>query len=133
MTQRVLSRVEFLDHYLGELEKVELVYALWKSQRPVSLQELAALIRVPLATVVELLRQLERDAVISIDGDLVRLGPTAEDAAFTELMTEYDEDRLAVITTLSRLALNRVRAMAARAFAEAFVIRKSKKPGGSDG
>jgi hypothetical protein len=47
--------------------------------------------------------------------------------AMDEIATLYDEDRLLVVRTLTEIALDRLRGMAARAFADAFQLRKKKE------
>ncbi len=86
-------------------------------------------------TVAEALSELAQSSVIvmadreagawSIDVD----GPWANAAA--ALARLYDEDRVMVLDLMTRTALERVRSQAARAFADAFVLRSTKKD--SDG
>lgn len=84
-------------------------------------------------TVDEALGSLLHMNVIEFDAErrLVRLGPATQDPAFQTLMAAYDDDRLAVLTMLSTMAMERMRSMTARAFADAFVLRK--KRGDDDG
>jgi hypothetical protein len=56
-----------------------------------------------------------------IDGE----GPWA--AAIAVLARLYDEDRIRVLDLMTRTSLERVRTQAARAFADAFVLRSTKK------
>jgi DNA-binding IclR family transcriptional regulator len=51
-------------------------------------------------------------------------------AAMDELARLYDEDKIAIVKAIAETAMDRLRNLAGRAFAEAFVIRK--KPGGND-
>jgi hypothetical protein len=50
--------------------------------------------------------------------------------ACAALVEAYDSDRFAVMNLLTELALARVRSQAAQVFADAFVIRRRKKPKG---
>ena len=59
------------------------------------------------------------------------LGPRGAEAAVVSLLSLYDADRMVVVGELSSLALERIRSMASRAFANAFVLRK--KRGDDDG
>jgi hypothetical protein len=45
----------------------------------------------------------------------------------------YDADRIQVLNLLTKTALDRVRRQAARVFADAFVIKPSKKKGDPGG
>jgi DNA-binding MarR family transcriptional regulator len=62
----------------------------------------------------------------------VSLAPrTAEDrAALDELARVYEEDKISLVKAIAETAMDRLRNLAGRAFAEAFVIRR--KPGGND-
>ncbi len=88
---------------------------------------------------------LGSDEVRAIAGDLssgglvawapdgtVSLAPrTDEDqAALDELARVYEDDKIAVVKAIAETAMDRLRNLAGRAFAEAFVIRK--KPKGND-
>jgi hypothetical protein len=65
------------------------------------------------------------------DGAISLAPRTAEDrAALDELARVYDEDKIALVKAIAETAMDRLRNLAGRAFAEAFVIRK--KPGGND-
>jgi len=66
------------------------------------------------------------------DGTVALAPRTAEDqAALDELARVHDEDKIALVKAIASNAMERLRNLAGRAFAEAFVIRK--KPGDSDG
>jgi hypothetical protein len=47
-------------------------------------------------------------------------------------MQMYDADRILLLNMLTKTALDRVRQQAARVFADAFVLKPSKKKGDSD-
>jgi predicted transcriptional regulator len=48
-----------------------------------------------------------------------------------ELATMYETDKSVLVIAIAEISMHRLRSLAGRAFAEAFVIRK--KPGGKDG
>jgi hypothetical protein len=50
------------------------------------------------------------------------------DRAVAELVHLYDEDPLRVLRAISKAAFDRIRSNAARAFADAFVIRRKRTP-----
>lgn len=61
-------------------------------------------------------------------GGLTRLTASAEDlAAVKELVDLYDEDRILVVRALSQIAMDKIRGMAARTFADAFKLRKKRE------
>ncbi|MBA3817263.1 MAG: hypothetical protein H0X17_00085 [Deltaproteobacteria bacterium] len=64
--------------------------------------------------------------------DEVALAPkTVEDrTSVTELVAVSGADRIAIVMAIAESSMNRLRNLAGRAFADAFVIRK--KPGGDD-
>jgi hypothetical protein len=119
--------------HLDSFEKLEVVRALRASARPMSRTELESECRFTPDTVLETLGGLRQMNAIDIDAErnFVRLGEIARDPAFEALMRFYDDDRSAVLAMLSKIAMERIRSMAARAFADAFILRK--KQGDDDG
>ena len=119
--------------HLDSFEKLEIVRVLRASPRPMSRAELEAACRFGSDTVREALASLGQLNVIELDAErnFARLGSVAQDPAFAALMQFYDDDRSAVLGMLSKIAMERIRSMAANAFASAFVIRK--KQGDGDG
>jgi hypothetical protein len=69
--------------------------------------------------------------VSRVDGT-VSLAPRSAEhrAALDELAQVYDDDKITLVKAIAETAMERLRNLAGRAFAEAFVIRK--KPGGND-
>lgn len=53
-------------------------------------------------------------------------------AVMDELAGVYEEDKIVLVKAIAETAMDRLRNLAGRAFADAFVIRKGKK-GGDDG
>jgi hypothetical protein len=119
--------------HLDSFEKLELVRTLRASVRPLSRSELESECRFSPGTVREALASLGHMKVIELDAErnFARLGQIAKDPAFETLMRFYDDDRSAVLAMLSKVAMDRIRSMAARAFADAFILRK--KQGDDDG
>lgn len=120
-----------LEIQLDSYEKLEIVRALRASGAAMSKQELEAACRLTSETVDEVLADLERAKVIEHDvaRRLVRLGPASADPRFAALIQLYDDDRPGVLSVLSSLVMQRLRSMTARAFADAFVIRKKRGDG----
>jgi hypothetical protein len=92
------------------------------------LAELGPALLLDLDGVKRVARELVASGVIEFDGpDWIRLMATYETAQLAELARIYDEDRVLVVTTLSNIAMSRIRGMAARTFSDAFMVRKPKK------
>ena len=122
---------------IDSFEKLELVLALSRAKGPVTLADLATNTELDLALVRQLADELEHRGLLVIDradagdldgaGKIARLTPKPEDAeAVSELAALYDEDRLLVLKALSKVAMERIRGMAARTFADAFQLRGKK-------
>lgn len=120
-----------LETYLDSFEKLEVVRALRASGHALSRSDLEAACRFTADTIHEVLGSLQRLRVVALDTEdgLVRLGSLAADPAFDAVMRLYENDRAAVLSTLSKISLERIRSMAARAFADAFVLRKKRDDG----
>ena len=97
-----------------------------------SRSELEAACRLSSDAVDDALPSLERSQLVERDpvDHQIRVGAASADPSFTALMQAYDEDRAAVLAVLSSAVMQRLRNMAAQAFADAFVIRKKR---GDDG
>jgi hypothetical protein len=118
---------------LDSFEKLEIVRLLRASGQAMSRAELETAGRFSSDTVSEVLSSLAQARLIEIDEatGLVRLGSPANERAVHTLMSVYEDDRAAVLSLLSTIAMERIRSMTARAFAEAFVLRR--KRGDDDG
>jgi hypothetical protein len=112
------------------LEKLEICVALWRAPaRTSSPGELTRRILLPADVIDHALEELVAAHAVELAGGLARLVPPESTQALVEI---YEADRLLVIRVLSELAMDRIRGMAARTFADAFNLRK-KPPGGDDG
>jgi hypothetical protein len=82
--------------------------------------------RVPVAVVERAADALCARRLIAADADGYRFAPStpALRDACEQLRAAYDEDRYEIVALMSRLAVERMRNSAARAFASAFKIRK---------
>jgi hypothetical protein len=117
---------------LDSYEKLEIMRALGRAGRTMSRSEFEAACWLSSDAVDDALPSLERSKLIEHDpvNHGIRIGAAGADPCFVTLMQAYDEDRAAVLAVLSSAVMQRLRSMAARAFAEAFVIRKKR---GDDG
>ena len=123
----------FLETTLRSFEKLELLHAVRTSGRAVSRAELAVASRLDATVVAAMLVELEQATLVELDSrsELVTLGVLARDHVCESLLALYQADRTVVLSTLSSIAVKRIRSMTARAFADAFVLRK--KRGDQDG
>ncbi len=123
---------KLLQTHLDSFEKLELVRALRTSGRPMSRDDLEVECRFTPDTVHEALESLSHARIVEFDAaaaKLARLGPSSHAPAFQAVMEFYENDRHAVLTLLSTMAMERIRSMTARAFADAFVLRKKRDDG----
>lgn len=121
--------VEVLDSF----EKLEVLVRIAASASPVPGEALASSLALDRDEVAAALAQLVAADVIGSAAagySLVANGPWSRHVA--ALTTLYATDRMEVVTLMSKASLQRLRAQAARAFADAFVIRPTKKKGNDD-
>lgn len=120
-----------LETKLDTYEKLELVVVL--SSRPDmtgTTDELARELQVGHDVLKRLAADLTRTGLVAVDGDALRLVASATELpTIAEGAQLYQSDRNQVIQMLSAIAMDRIRGMAARSFADAFTLRK-KKDGG---
>lgn len=123
---------KLLGTLLDSFEELELVRVLRASRTAMSEDDLGRECRFAPDTAHEAVANLVRLGVLKTgDTGIVRLGTAARASAFEALMAIYEADPLLVLSALSAIAMERIRNMTARAFADAFVFRR--KRGDSDG
>ncbi|HEY5925233.1 MAG TPA: hypothetical protein VIV11_26300 [Kofleriaceae bacterium] len=110
-----------IEQVIDSFEKLEIVVFVSRSGFAVKPQaaDIAKSLSLPTDEVDKCMKTLERDGVLQPAGPW----RTAVDA----LVKMYDDDRIEVLNLMTRTALARVRKQAARAFADAFVLRPKKK------
>lgn len=115
-----------LETQLDSFDKLEIVRALRAAGQSMSAEALESACRCPPHAVRDALADLERGTIIEhADARrLVRLGASSKHPNFEALMQLYESDPSRVMSVLSSLAMERIRTMAARAFADAFLIRR---------
>jgi hypothetical protein len=114
-----------LETQLDSFEKLEIMQALRTSARTMSHEDVAATCQLGADVVEDTLTALERTQWIAREGHRrIRPGRSCADPRFAVLMLLYAEDRAGVLAVLSSVALQRIRSMAATAFADAFVQKK---------
>lgn len=118
---------------VDSFEKLDVLVRLVDAPRPVSGDELAAHIVANRSEIDRALAELVTSNAIAEQSDGYLLPP---DGPWHEhvraLAALYREDRMDVVTIMSQASVQRLRSHAARAFADAFIIR-SKKKDGEDG
>lgn len=117
---------------LDSYEKLEIMRVLRGARPAMSWSEIEAACQLSSDAVDDALADLGRSKLVEHDpvDHRFRLGAASADPCFATLMQTYDEDRAAVLAVLSSAVMQQLRSMAARAFADAFVIRKKR---GDDG
>jgi hypothetical protein len=113
----------------NSFEKLEIAIALYRAEtHALSVAELSAKLRLSSHSVERGIDELADAGVLHVASEIARLTLNPRDIpAMDEIATLYDEDRLLVVRTLTEIALDRLRGMAARAFADAFQLRKKKE------
>ena len=128
---------ELLVSRIDSFEKLELVVALHAAPRTtMSVEDLCRALKMPRDTVRQAAMDLRAVALIDLTsrGEVQLLPPTSRDQqAIGELFRLYNEDRILLVQALGDIAVQRIRGMASRAFADAFVLRKKPPKDGDDG
>jgi hypothetical protein len=110
---------------IDSFEKLEILVYVYRSSYQVrSTSEIAKALSLPTDEVDQAVRSLTQQGVLDPSG------PQA--GAVAALVQMYEDDRIEVLNTMTKMALARVRKEAARVFADAFVLRPPKKKGDPD-
>ncbi len=116
---------ELFREVVDSFEKLEIVVHVVRAGSALAdIADIAKAISLPLNDVEQAFRQLGAAGVFDPSG------PWASSVA--AMVQMYDVDRIQVLNLLTKSVLDRVRGQAARVFANAFVIRPSKKKGDPD-
>ena len=118
-----------LESKLDTYEKLELVVVLSRLDGSTgTVVQLARQLQVGEDILKRVAIDLSRTGVVAIDpDDKVKLVATPEELAFiAEGGRFYESSPRKVISLLSAIAMDRIRGMAARSFADAFTLRKKK-------
>jgi DNA-binding transcriptional ArsR family regulator len=128
---------DLLANRIDSFEKLEIVVALHAAPRTtLSIEEMCRRLKLTRDTVRQATMELRGASLVVLTsaGDVQLLPPSERDHAILEqLVRLYDEDRFTVVKAMGEIALDRIRGMASRAFADAFVIRKKPPKDGNDG
>jgi len=132
MTARVSSEARvLLETHLRSYEKLEVLHSLRVAARPMSRGELGDACGLDIGTTSTVLFDLAHAKLIEVDAvaGLARVGPAAREPVCEGLMALYAEDRAVVMEVVNTISMGKIRSMAARAFADAFVIRRKGRDG----
>jgi hypothetical protein len=117
---------------LDSFEKLEIAIALHRTAAhslPVS--ELGTRLQLPNQIVERGLDELVRAGVVELARGVVHLRLDPQDIpAMDEIAALHDGDQLLLVRTLTEMSMDKIRGMAARAFADAFQIRPKKEDEG---
>jgi len=124
--------INLLETVLDTLEKVDISWHVATAGKPLSLVEVEQRTYLDELTLRSAINELVTDRVLVVTSDTVHLGARAKFPDFETLMKHYTEDRVLVINAATRIAMERIRNMAASTFADAFLIRPKRKKGDDD-
>jgi hypothetical protein len=117
-----------LDVMLNSFEKLEITIALHRTpSHALSVFELSTKLKLSSNVVDRGLEELVRAGAVQLVDEVARLALDPKDIpAMDEIAAIYDDDRLLVVRTLTEISMDKIRGMAARAFADAFQLRRKK-------
>jgi len=116
---------DLLSEVVDSFEKLEIVvHVVREGSALAAPADIAKAVGMPVDEVEQCVRYLRGEGVFDPSG------PWAP--AVTALLDMYDNDRIQLLNLLTKTALDRVRKQAARAFADAFVLKPAKKKGDPD-
>ena len=130
MPDPVAEAQELLVDTIETFEKLEVVRALSR-RAPRTTDQLVEELALPIDVARDTLRALvARTIIIEQPGGWVINPKGSRHDAVLALVQIYDQDRVGVLNRMTKIALERIRADAARTFADAFVLRTRKKGDG---
>jgi hypothetical protein len=123
----VAEAQELLVDTVETFEKLEIVRLLARSA-PRKLDSIMTELALQLDIAREALRELAAKRIVKEEpgGWIIDPNGPRHDAVHA-LVQLYDSDRIGVVNRMTKVALERIRANAARTFADAFVLRPKKK------
>ncbi|MBZ0238767.1 MAG: hypothetical protein K8M05_41035 [Deltaproteobacteria bacterium] len=126
-----------LETTIDSFEKLEIVRCLWKRDTaPWSTERLGERVGTAADHIATSLDELTDAGIVraTVRGrEYVASKGGAHDARIEQLLALYEEDPLAIMRVINEIAVQRIRSMAARTFADSFLMRRPKKPEGDDG
>ena len=109
------------------LEKLEVLRVLHEPGSPRDADAIARTTGLARASVDEALSEMRAAGIVLAEDGGFRLDPeTPHTAGLAALVQLYEDDRVRVLNILTKRSLERIRANAARAFADAFLLKPKK-------
>lgn len=122
---------------IDSFEKLEIVVALHaRGEKPLTLDALEARVGAPVSVLAMALDELITAGMVERRASGASLiAPGFDRTALDELAASWSTGRIAVLEVMNARAVERIRASAARRFADAFTLRRGNKSddGGDDG
>jgi len=123
----VAEAQELLVDTIETFEKLEVVRALAR-RAPRTTEQLVDELVLPIDVARDTLRALRgKNILVEQPAGWIINPKGPRHAAVLALVQAYDQDRVGVLNRMTKIALERIRADAARTFADAFVVRPRKK------
>jgi hypothetical protein len=119
---------------IDSFEKLEIVIALHaRGDKPLPLDALESRVGAPLSVFTMALDELFAAGIIERQADGTSLiAPGCDRTALDELTAAWSTNRTAVLEVMTARAVERMRASVARAFADAFALRRGSKSDDGD-
>jgi DNA-binding GntR family transcriptional regulator len=113
---------------IDSFEKLEVLTALHGSGTPLKPDALESLVGSPIHVLSTALDELVADGLVERRSDgALRIAPACDRAVLDELADAWVNARVAVVEMMTAHAVRRIRASAARAFADAFQLGRPNK------
>jgi hypothetical protein len=125
-----------LENVIDSFEKLEMIRCLWKrGATTATTDQLAERVGTGSDHILPALAALMRAGlVVAVSPDVYAAARgNKQGGRVEELLALYDDDPIAVMRVINEIAVQRIRGMAARTFADSFVLRKSRKGEPDDG
>lgn len=126
-----------LETTIDSFEKLEIVRSLWRQDAaPWSAERLAERVGTSADHIEASLDELTAAGIVrsmAKGRELAAAKGCAQAPTIEQLLALYAEDPLAIMRVINEIAVQRIRSMAARTFADSFLMRRPKKPEDDDG
>lgn len=128
---------ELLTNRIDSFEKLEIVITLSKAQRTtMTMDELSRTLKTPRDAIRQAVMELRAVALVDLTsrGEVQLMPPTTRDEqVIADLVKLHDDDRFVLVKALGEIAMERLRGMTSRVFADAFLFRRKSPKDDADG
>ncbi len=125
--------LKLLDERIDGFEKLELIVLLCRAPaKSLSLRDLTSSLALDRSDVRRFATELNGVGLVKLTptGDVrLELRNPDDNPLLDELARTYDTDKMVLVMTIAEASMNRLRNLAGRAFADAFVLRKPPRGG----